>query len=134
LAFAASTAVLVGAAPAQAHYIGPAHFRMAGISGDAREVAYKGWVRTESHYWGKRPRTWFFGKSLLTFSGPMAPASGASQLAVAVDKRSAAYRPLMAQCAKGGTIPEITFAESSHLARNPLEKGPRPADGPATCE
>jgi hypothetical protein len=133
IALAAATAAF-GVGSAHAHYIGPAHFRMAGIPGGAKEAAYKGWVRTESHYWTKRPRTWFFGKSLLTFSGPMAPASGASQLAVAVDKRSPAYRPLMAQCAKGETIPEITFAESSHLARNPLEKGPRPADVPENFE
>lgn len=134
VALAASTAALFGAGSAQAHYIGPAHFRLAGISGGARETAFKGWVRTESHYWGKRPRTWFFGKSLLTFSGPMAPASGASQLAVAIDKRSPAYRPLMDRCAKGDVIPEVTFSESSHLARNPLEKGPRPADVPENFE
>jgi type VI protein secretion system component Hcp len=89
-----------------------------GVVGGAREEAHKGWVRTESHYWGTRPRTWFFGSTILSFSGPMAPTKGASQLNVAVDKRSPAYRAMMAQCAKGTTIPEITFAENSHLARN----------------
>lgn len=134
LALTASAAALLGAGSAQAHYIGPAHLRIAGIPGGAKATVFKGWVRTEGHYWGKRPRTWFFGKSLLTFSGPMAPTSGASQLAVAVDKQSPAYHPLMARCTKAETIPEVTFAESSHLARNPLEKGPRPADVPENFE
>ncbi len=134
LAIVTAIAGLVGVGTASAHYIGPAYLKVPDVSGGAKATPFKGWVRTEAHYWGRRSRTWFFGANIMTFSGPMAPAKGASQLNVSVDKKDASYKPMMAQCAKGGTIPEVTFAESSHLARNPLEGGPAPEDVPANYE
>jgi hypothetical protein len=131
MALAATTPGLVGAEPALAHYIGPAFIQVPGVPGDAKEKEHQDSVRTEAHYWGARARTWFFGTGLLTVSGPMAPAKGASQLNVAVNKKGTAYKALMARCAAGGVIPEMTFAEDSSLARNPLESGPKPADLPA---
>lgn len=134
LALAASVASLVGAGTASAHYVGPAFIKVAGVNGGVKEGAYKGWARTESHYWGKRARTWFFGANILTFSGPMAPRQGASAVNVAVDKKSPEYKALMSACTKGETLPEVTFAENAALARNPLEAGPAPANLPAYYE
>ena len=134
LAVASSLVVGCGASNVYAHYIGPAFLKIPGVSGTAKDTARKGWVRTEGHYWGKQPRTWFFGANILTFSAGMAPQSGASTLSLAVDKRSPEYKALMASCAKGVAIPEISFAENSHLARNPLEAGPAPVNAPAHYE
>lgn len=133
-ALAVSVASFVSVGTASAHYVGPAFVKVQGVNGAAKQESYKGWARTEGHYWGKRTRTWFFGANILTFSGPLAPKQGASQLNVAVDKKSPEYKALMAQCTKGDTIPEVTFAENSLLARNPLEAGPTPAEIPTYYE
>jgi type VI protein secretion system component Hcp len=129
-AIAASTASLLGIGSASAHYIGPAYLKIPGVDGGAKAAPYKGWVRTEAQYWTERPRNWFFSTQLLQFSGPMAPPKGANTLAVAIDKKSPAYKPMMERCRNGEALPLVTFAESSHFARNPLEQGPKPADAP----
>lgn len=134
LALAAVAASVIGVSSASAHYIGPAYLKVPGVNGDPKQGEFTGWARTEAHYWGKRARTWFFGANILTLSGPMAPRQGASTLNVAVDKKSPSYKPLMDKCTKGEVIPEITFAENAHLARNPLEAGPEPADVPKNYE
>lgn len=134
LALAAAAASLVGAGTASAHYIGPAFIKVPGVNGGVKQGTYKGWTRTEAHYWGKRTRTWFFGANILTFSGPMAPRQGASVVNVAVDKKTPEYKALMSACAKGDALPEVTLAENSALARNPLEAGPRPENVPVYYE
>jgi type VI protein secretion system component Hcp len=130
MAVAAMSVGFLGAVPASANYIGPAYIHVPGVAGDAKEESHRGWVKTEAHYWGSRARAWFFGAGLLTVSGPMAPATGASQLSVAVSKNSQAYKLLMAKCVRGEMLPEITFSENSSLARNPLESGPMPPQLP----
>jgi hypothetical protein len=70
-------------------------------------------------------------KNDLLFTGPQAPAQGPNMLAISIDKTSPALAPLMAMCRRGETIPALTFAESSELARHPQEHGPAPRDVPA---
>jgi type VI protein secretion system component Hcp len=134
-AIAAIISSFVGADGASAYYIGPSYLKVPGISGDAKLEQYKGWVRTEAHYWTKHPslreiRGITGAYNGLKFTGPMTPAKGPDMLAVSVDKNSPALKPLMEACTSGATIPEVTFAESSEMARHPQEHGPRPTDVP----
>lgn len=124
------------AAPAALAYIGPSYLRIEGVAGDARPAAFAGWVRAESNYWTQRPELLEIrgirdNKNDLLFTGPQAPAQGPNMLAISVDKASPSLEPLMALCRSGNTIPAMTFAESSELARHPQEHGPAPRDVPA---
>lgn len=134
LTVVASVASLFSAGVASAHYIGPAYMKVPGVAGSAKVSEYKGWVRSEAHYWTERPRKWNYLTEMMQFSGPKAPAKGPSMLAIAVRKSDPAYKPMMEQCHKGTTIPQVTFAESSHLARNPFEHGDPPSDVPQYYE
>lgn len=121
--------------PAEA-YIGPSYLRIADIKGDAKPPAFAGWVRAESNYWTQRPvlqeiRGIRDNKNDLLFTGPQAPAHGPDVLAISIDKASPALEPLMALCRRGESIPALTYAESSELARHPQEHGPPPRDVPA---
>jgi hypothetical protein len=130
--------VAVGDAHGQ-FYIGPAYLQVPGLaSGEARS-RYKDWVRTESRYWGAHPalpeiRGINSDKNDLLFTGPVAPASGPSVLAFAVDKKSPALPGLLERCHSGATIPQVRFAESSEIGRHPQEYGPRPKDVPEFFE
>jgi hypothetical protein len=127
---------LFGAGPAQA-YIGPSFLQVPGLEGGWRGAEYKGWVRLEANYWNAKPRRsppLYQGHSRNVFSGPLAPRSGAGQLAVSLDKHSPAYAAMMKLCRRGTPVPELTYAESAERARPPAELGGRPADVPEYFE
>lgn len=135
LILSATTFALLPTAPAQANYIGPAYLSVPQIAVGAVHAPYRGWIRSEAHYWTARPaRNSIRGisgkESGLKFTGPRAPASGQSSLSLAMDKNNPALSGLMALCNSGQTVPEIVFAESSDLARHPQEHGPRPREVP----
>lgn len=134
VAIAAAVASLLGTGSASAHYIGPTYLRIPGVTGTAKVPQFKGWIRSESHYWTDRPRAWNYLQEIMQFSGPKAPAKGPSMLAIAVRKADPAYKPMMEACGKGTAIPQVNFAESSHLARNPFEHGRPPSDVPQYYE
>jgi type VI protein secretion system component Hcp len=120
-------------------YVGPSFLRIPGIEGDARNAAFHGWIRAESNYWNRRPvlreiRGAATQKNDLLFTGSQAPAAGPEMLAVSIAKTSPAFAVLVERCQSGASLPELTFAESSDLARHPQEHGPRPADVPAYYE
>lgn len=137
----AALALILGcsvAAPASA-YIGPSFLKVSGLAGDAKEERFRGWIRAESNYWTENPilpeiRGAASQKDDLLFTGPVAPSRGPNMLAIAVDKNSPVLKALMDQCHGGMPISEITFAESSELARHPQEHGPRPTDVPEYYE
>ncbi len=133
-ALATSVASVIGLSSASASYIGPAYLKVPGVSGGAKAPSFKGWTRTESHYWksmGGFGRNPIAATSIIKFSGPLAPKSGASAISLSVDKKSPAMKQMMTLCAKGERVPEIIFAEDSHLVRPTFEHGPVPADVPA---
>ncbi|MBW8785582.1 MAG: hypothetical protein JF593_13255 [Novosphingobium sp.] len=140
--FGRLAALALAVAPATAHaqyYIGPSFVKLPGVAGGTRLARYKDWVRAEAFYWTKRPplreiRGISGDISGLQFTGSRAPRKGPDMLALAVDKSSAAYKPLMAQCRSGAVIPEVRFAESAEMTRHPQEHGPRPADVPEYYE
>lgn len=126
------------AKPASA-YIGPSFLKISGLAGGAKEEMFKGWVRAESNYWTPNPvlpeiRGAASQKNDLLFTGPVAPSQGSSLLAIALDKTSPALKQLFDLCRAGARIEEVTFAESSELARHPQEHGPRPAGIPEYYE
>jgi hypothetical protein len=134
---AGSMCAILAFIPNPAHaYIGPSFLQLPGVAGDARHNEFGGWIRAESNYWSARPdlpdlRGARSPKNDLLFTTSDAPASGSNMLALAVDKSSAAFKPLMEKCRSGERIAEATFAESAHLARHPQEHGPVPADVPS---
>jgi hypothetical protein len=135
----AAVAALSVSSPAWAYYIGPSYLKVPDVDGGAKSAKYRNWVRAEANYWTERPgRREIRGisgkESGLKFSGPRAPASGASMLALAVDKDSPALARLMDMCRSGEKLPELVYAESSEMARHPQEHGPRPSDVPEYYE
>lgn len=136
---AVAAATLLISDTSNAFYIGPSYLQVDGISGAAKQVPYKDWIRAESRYWNEKPelpeiRGIRGKKNDLLFTGPVAPEKGASMLAVSVDKSSPALQGLMDRCHSGKQIPEVKFAESSEIARHPQEHGPRPSDIPEYYE
>jgi hypothetical protein len=126
----------MGADPAFA-YIGPSFLKVPGIEGDRRSADHPDWVRLEANYWNAQPRRsppLYQGQSRMVFSGPLAPRTGAGQLAVSLDKHSPAYRAMMALCRRGESVPEMVYAESSDRARPPAELGARPPSIPQFFE
>ena len=121
--------IALGGNPAPAFaYIGPSYLMIAGINGDARPAQFRGWVRAEANYWTQRPELQEIrgirdNKNDLLFTGSQAPAGGSNVLSLAIDKANPALEPLLTLCRKGATIPEVTFAESSDLARHPQAIG-----------
>lgn len=125
--------------PASAYYIGPSYLKVPGVAGGARKSKYREWIRAEANYWGEHPvlreiRGISGKESGLKFSGPRAPASGASMLALSVAKDSPGLQGLMDLCRSGAVIPSLDYAESVELTRHPQEHGPRPADVPEFYE
>jgi type VI protein secretion system component Hcp len=134
-ALATSVASVVALTGASATYIGPAYIKVPGVSGGGRVPAYKGWVRTEGHYWRSlKRRSPIAAGGVIRFSGPLAPEKGPSVLSLAVDKTSPGLKQMMALCAKGEPLPQVTFAESSELVRPDYEHGQAPADVPTYYE
>ena len=132
----AATGLICGAQGASAqHYIGPSFIEVPGVAGGTKDKAHRGWVKAEGHYWTRKPpRREIRGISgtisSLQFTGSRAPAKGPDMLAISVDKASPALGGLMEKCRSGAAISQVTFSESSEMARHPQEHGPRPADIP----
>lgn len=118
-------------------YVGPSFLKVPGVAGEVKGAEYKGWVRLESNYWGEKPARGaplYNGKPRTVFSGPLAPRSGPGQLALALDKRSPTYARIMTLCASQQPVAELSYAESSDMARPPAELGARPPSVPAFYE
>jgi hypothetical protein len=141
IAIAAGVLSLAGAGTASAS-IGASFMDVPGVDGGWQGETYKNWVKIEANYWkgdgagifGGRKVDGNFRRERQFFSGPVAPREGASTLMISIDKHNPALPKLMEQCAKKTTIPALTYAESSDLARGLRELGPRPADIPAYFE
>ena len=134
IAAAAIVVASLGTQTAQA-YIGPSFVKLADVPGTAREQGFDKWIRAESNYWTEKPvlpeiRGAASQKNDLLFTGPVAPTGGPNMLAISIDKHNPALNGMMKLCRSGTRVPQITFAESSELARHPQEHGPRPADVP----
>lgn len=133
---AVAAGIIAGAEGASAqHYIGPSFIQLSGVAGGTKDKVHKGWIKAEGHYWTKKPprreiRGITGAISTLQFTGSRAPAKGPDVLAIAVDKNNPALGALMEKCRSGATIPQLTFSESSDMARHPQEHGPRPAEVP----
>jgi hypothetical protein len=125
-------------APSALAYIGPSFLHVPGIAGGWPGAKYKGWVRLEAAYWDRKPpHPPVFegtGRKRTFFSGPVAPHQGAGTLSVAVDKHSPVLAAMMEQCASNTKLAELTYAESSDMARAPAELGMRPTDIPEYFE
>lgn len=139
LALGACAASLAFTAPARADYLGPSYLKVPDVDGGAAQAPYRGWIRAEASNWQARPdRPQIRGisgkESGLKFTGPRTPEGGASVLMLAVDKKSRGLARMMEICRSGAKLPELTYAESSELARHPQEHGARPADVPEFYE
>lgn len=138
VALVAAGGALVAPAAAQ-YYIGPSFLQVSGIASGERLPAYRGWVRAEGNYWGKRsarkPIRGISGKeSGMKFTGSQAPEKGPSMLAISLAKTNPALPAMMEKCRSGAVIPSLRYAENSEMARHPQEHGPRPADVPEYYE
>lgn len=134
-----AVAGLAFASPAWADYMGPSYLKVPGVDGGAAPAKFQGWLRAEGNYWTARPpRREIRGisgkESGLKFTGPRTPAKGPSALMLAVDKRNPGLARMMEICRSGAKLPELTYAESSEMARHPQEHGPRPATVPEFYE
>ena len=139
IALAMAAAMLAGAQPARADYMGPSYLKVPDVRGGAVDPKYRDWLRAEGNYWTARPARreirGISGKeSGLKFTGPRTPVTGPSALTIAVGKASPGLAGMMALCRSGAKLPELVYAESSELARHPQEHGPRPADVPEFYE
>src|SRR5215470_8094145 len=124
MARAAALAIMSGllwASTASAGYIGESFLQVPGVSGGWPGVKYRDWVKFEAREWTETPtcaarqknpnalvcdeRFFVPGESHLFFSAPFAPPRGSGKLAVALDKRSPAFRSLMDLCQRKATIP-----------------------------
>jgi type VI protein secretion system component Hcp len=135
VSLAAATALMAIVGPSSAD-VGRGFLQMRGVSGDARAEGFKSWIRVEGRYWGLNTlasgKGANAGPTAARFSTPAAPAKGAGELIVAIDKGSPALKPLMASCASQATLPELTFAESADDFRSHVvEVGERPGTIPA---
>lgn len=132
LALAGSLAATEAAAQ---FYLGPSYLEISGTPGDAKEPAYRNWIRAEARFWTERPqipelRGNGAPKNDLFFTATTAPASGPDVLTLAIDKTSRGLAVLMDKCRKGERIAEVRYAESTEIARHPQEHGQRPAGVP----
>jgi hypothetical protein len=127
------------AAPALAGYFGDSFISIPGVEGHWRGGEHKGWIRIEAHDWQGRIMRLNSGATdplagdKLFFGGPnvVKPGTGGGRIIVSMGKRNPDLARLMRSCASKEVIPELTYSESSDLARPVLELGPRPADLPA---
>lgn len=142
--------LLCCASTAQAGYIGESFIQVPGLAGGWPGETYRDWIKFEAREWVETPvcearqknpmalvcdeQFWVPRASRLIYSAPWAPREGKGKLAVALDKQSPAFMPLMALCENGGAIGEVRYAESSQRSRRIGEVGPRPADIPEYFE
>jgi hypothetical protein len=68
------------------------------------------------------------------YVGAIVPLKGKGEVIISVDKKSPAFKKLMALCKQKTVIPEVTYAESSERERNSLSLGARPANVPEYLE
>ena len=115
-------------------YVGPSYLQLVAPGAGQNGDRYKNWIWATANYWSPSgtPTAGFgmFG----AFPGPSAPRQGAGKLVIAIDKRSPALRGLMDKCLGKAAIAEMTYAESSDLARSIYEIGARPATVPPYFE
>lgn len=116
-------------------YVGTSYAKVPGLVGGAKAGAFRNWIQISGHYWSVMPGD---GRTLgnrrggaSTFYGPVAPQSGASELIIAISKKSPGLAGLMALCKSEQSTPELTFAESPESQRLPFERGPVPESVPA---
>jgi type VI protein secretion system component Hcp len=130
---------IVGTGVASA-YIGPSFLEVPGISGGWQGKKYKNWIRIDASYWGTTSSGFGgsarepIGENRAVFSGPLAPRQGAGRLAFSIDKHNPVLSVLMDRCLMKEKIPELSYSESSELARPPRELGLRPAAIPEYFE
>jgi hypothetical protein len=128
-----------GLATAAAAYVGDSFISIPGEKGHWRGREHEGWLRVEASDWAGRLPRMNSGSAdplagdKLYFGGPNAPKPGAGggQLVIALGKGNPDLPLLMRLCADKAVLPELTYSESSDLARPLLEMGPRPAEFPA---
>ena len=133
LGAAAMTVGLVGSNSASA-FIDYSFVNVPGVIGGAKQGEFRGWVQIDGHYWADPPGSGHvlagFRRGAI-FAGPVAPQSGASELVIAVNKKSPGLARLMDLCKSRTAIGELSFAESAVSQRTPFEHGPMPANVPA---
>jgi len=123
-------------------YIGRSYLRIPGIAGTQAEGTpvqhYRSWLAIDAAYWKSNEGGIFsarnYRRSRSYFSGPPAPRKGPSTLVISIDKRNPTLPQLMERCASAKTMPELTYAESSVMARGLSDLGPRPEDIPEYFE
>lgn len=132
-ALALALSFCCGAASA---YVGPSFLQVGGMDGDWRGNNYAGWIKFEAQYWTHTQPSPYMrpGLKRTHFSGPQAVKAGPGKLALALDKKSPAFKPLMDKCLSKATIPELKYAENADLARATPEYGARPPSIPAFFE
>jgi hypothetical protein len=126
---------LIGTDATAQFYLGPSYLEVAGTPGDAKEPAYRNWIRSEARFWTERPqipelRGNGAPKNDLFYTATTAPASGPNVLTLSIDKASRGLPALMEKCRKGERIAEVRYAESTEIARHPQEHGQRPPGVP----
>ena len=137
----AALLIVAGTGTASA-YIGKSYLQMPGIAGGTQGKHYSKWLTIEAHYWQSDDASMFASsnrnfkrlRARLFFSGPAAPRQGAGRLTISIDKRDLALPKLMEACVNQTKFPQMTYAESSVLARPIPELGARPADLPEYFE
>lgn len=126
---------MAGTEAAAQFYLGPSYLQVADTPGDAKEPAYRNWIRSEARFWTEQPqipelRGNGAPKNDLFYTATTAPANGPNVLTVSIDKTSRGLTALMEKCRKGERIAEVRYAESTEIARHPQEHGQRPAEVP----
>lgn len=126
---------LAGTEAVAQFYLGPSYLEVAGAPGDAKEPAYRNWIRSEARFWTEQPQIPELRgnggpKNDLLYTGITAPADGPNVLTLSIDKTSRGLAALMDKCRKGERITEVRYAESTEIARHPQEHGQRPAGIP----
>ena len=118
-------------------YVGPSYLQIPGISGGWQGELYTDWVKVDANYWkrdlgaGMRGR---FGRDFSVFTLRTPPREGHGLLAIALSKQHPVLSELMATCSEKTVFPEVTYAESSDLARGDSQWGPRPSEIPEFVE
>ena len=123
-------------ADAASAYVGPSFLQVGGIDGAWTGKDYEGWIKLEAQYWTNSQVSPYMrpGLKRTHFSGPQAVNAGPGKLALALDKKSPAFKPLMDKCLSKAPIAELKYAENADLARATPEYGPRPSSIPAYFE
>lgn len=119
-------------------YIGESFLLLPEHEGQWEGEEHKGWIRAEASEWVGRLPVMVSGKTdilagdKLYFGGPNAPkpGRGGGKIILSLRRGSPDALHLMEICQNKAVIPEMTYAESSDLARPLMELGPRPEEYP----